>query len=298
MTRTILVAGANGWLGQKVAQALVARGARPRLMMRGGTEHKSAVAVLDALGGSADIVSADLGNAASLANVVEGVDAIASVVQGGPDVIIDGQVALANAAKAAGVKRIFPSDFSMRLDNYTVDEHVFLGLRVEADRQIAALGLPQTNVTNGAFTEMLDQPFFGLLDKAANEVRYWGSFDQPYQFTHTDDVAATVAAAVLDPETPEGPLEIASDTLSPAQLAEVASRVFDRAFTPVLLGSLEALDAEIEARRSGSNNPGDYAGLQYNRMMANGRGTLLNPRLPHANGDAAITVEAFLRSLA
>jgi nucleoside-diphosphate-sugar epimerase len=39
MTRTIAIAGANGWLGQKIATAVLDAGGAPRLSVRGGKRN-------------------------------------------------------------------------------------------------------------------------------------------------------------------------------------------------------------------------------------------------------------------
>jgi hypothetical protein len=48
----------------------------------------------------------------SLRPAVKGVDTIVSCVQGGPDVIVEGQTNLLKVAVEAGVKRFYPSDYS------------------------------------------------------------------------------------------------------------------------------------------------------------------------------------------
>ena len=55
----------------------------------------------------------DLADAPSLDRATDGVDVIISAVQGGPDFIVKGQVALAEAGKRNGVPRILPSDFGL-----------------------------------------------------------------------------------------------------------------------------------------------------------------------------------------
>lgn len=218
MTRTVLIAGATGMLGHKIAAALQARGARVRLMVRGGQAHPKAAALQPLIANGAELVDADVANPASLARAVPGAHVIVSALQGGPDVIVDGQRALADAGLAAGVARIFPSDFSVDFRSMADEEHVFLGWRRQGDAAIATVGLPQTNTFNGAFTEMLLEPFLGLIDWQQHRVAFWGDADQPYDFTTTDDTAVYVAAAAIDPDAPTGALGVVGEVASPRQL--------------------------------------------------------------------------------
>lgn len=292
---TVLVAGATGWLGQQIAAELLNRGAQVRLMARGGAAHAKAqdLAVLVARG--AEIVDANVGAPETLDAAVRSVEVIVSALQGGPDVIIDGQAALAAAGLRAGVRRMFPSDFAVDFRNIADGDHLFLSWRKAGDAAIAALGMPQTNTFNGAFTEMLMQPFFGLMNLPSGEVAYWGDADEPYDFTTTADTARFVAAAALDHATPPGPLQIAGDTLSPRQLAQVASKAFGKAFTLNRLGDLDDLNAEIARRQATApKDPTAWAGLQYHRAMASGSGKLRaidNARFPDIQ---PTTIDAYL----
>ena len=53
----------------------------------------------------AELVVGDLGDTASLSRATDGVDVIVSAVQGGNDVIIDGQVALAEAGRREPISK-------------------------------------------------------------------------------------------------------------------------------------------------------------------------------------------------
>ena len=164
MTRTILIAGASGWLGRKIAASLLDAGGDVRLMLRGGAEHPKAKDLGGLVARGARIVAGDVTEPGSLPEALDGVSVIVSALQGGPDIIIVGQGKLAKAGKAAGVERIFPSDFAVDFTAIPVEDHLFLGWRKLGQAAIAETGLAQTNTYNGAFTEMLRQPFFGLVD--------------------------------------------------------------------------------------------------------------------------------------
>src|SRR5918993_6110774 len=116
MAQTVLLAGATGMLGSRVAHHLVEEpDARLRLLVRGAKDPKKRAALEPLLAGGAEIVEGDLADRPSLDRATQGVDVIVSAVQGGPEVIIDGQVALAEIGRRNGVRRILPSDFGLDL---------------------------------------------------------------------------------------------------------------------------------------------------------------------------------------
>jgi uncharacterized protein YbjT (DUF2867 family) len=253
---SILIAGATGWLGQQIANEVLNAGAKVRLMVRGGAANKKVADLAALTARGATLVDADIAVPASLDAAVAGVDVIVSALQGGPDVIVDGQAALATAGKRAGVQRLFTSDYAVDFRTIPDAEHLFFSWRKAGQRAIAATGLTQVNTYNGAFMDMLLQPFFGLLDVEKSVVAHWGDADQPYDFTTTADTARFVAAAVLDPKLPAGPFQIAGDTLSPRQLAVAASTALGKPFRVDCLGSLEDLASEIARRQAAEpNNP-------------------------------------------
>lgn len=123
MKQTVLIAGATGMLGGRVAHYLLeSPEAHLRVLVRNANGKKrDAIKALSRQG--AEIVEGDLSFPASLERATQAVDVVISTVQGGPDVIIDGQLALATAAKKNGVRRILPSDFGLDLFKATSGEH-------------------------------------------------------------------------------------------------------------------------------------------------------------------------------
>lgn len=101
MTRTVLVAGAHGQVGQHVTELLAERDGTARAMVRDPDQTDE----VEALGG--DPVVADLTE--DVADAVEGCDAIIFAAgSGGEDVYgvdRDGAINLIDAAEAAGVDR-------------------------------------------------------------------------------------------------------------------------------------------------------------------------------------------------
>ena len=136
MTQLVLLAGATGMLGRRIAHCLTNEpDARLRLMLRPGTMNDAgkAKALAPILERGAEIVFGDLADPASLERAVTGVEVVVSAVQGASAVMIDGQVALAEAARRAGVRRILPSDFALDLFRTPPGEHRLYDMRRQAD---------------------------------------------------------------------------------------------------------------------------------------------------------------------
>ncbi len=136
MIQTVLLAGATGMLGSRVAYHLLEQpDAHVRLLARDARAKRAQLEPL--LKRGAEIMDGDLADQEALNRATEGVDVIVSAVQGGPDVIIDGQVALAEAGKRNGARRILPSDYALDLFSATPGEHLMFDLRLNLWRPAA-----------------------------------------------------------------------------------------------------------------------------------------------------------------
>jgi len=299
MALKVLVAGATGMMGQKVASALLQRGAGVRLLVRGGENNSKADQLKPLKERGVEIVDGDVTKPDTLATAVADVDVVVSTLQGGRPIIVDGQLALAKAAKKAGVKRFFPSDFSVYFDKaLDVDFHVWIGLRNEADKLIAEeVDIPQTNTCNGCFMEMVVDTPLGVVDTKSNTVFYWGDADKKYAFTATDDSAQFVASAVTNDAVGPGPFCVVGDEKSPTDIVQTLTKLTGREFSLQCRGSLSDLDKEIETRRQKDpQNEMSYAFPMYLRMMASGRGDMPavhNNKCPDVKPQS---LEAFIRA--
>ena len=152
MRQTVLLVGSTGMLGSQIARnLLISNNTGVRLLVRKDNEAKSGALVKEFRDQGAEVVDGDLADRASLERATRNVDVIVSAVQGGPEVIVDGQVALAEAGKRNCVGRILPSDYTLDLFKATPGEHAAFDLRRTADERIAKIGLEQINVLQGAF---------------------------------------------------------------------------------------------------------------------------------------------------
>ena len=274
MTQTILLIGATGMLGSRIAHHLFDQsGVRVRLLVR----SPSGQASQSFLNRGAEIIEGDLGDAASLDRATQGVDVVVSAVQGGSDVVVDGQVALARAAKRNGVRRILPSDFALDLFKATPGEHAAFDMRRTADERIAAIGLEQVNVLQGGFMELFT-PGRGAIDLDAGTVGFFGDGDRPVEVTSVDDTARVVAKLAADRAAPAGKFAIAGDRVSFREAGRIVAAQTGRPLRPVSYGS----EADLRAAMAAAD-PEKRVMLAYLLYMTNGQTALTdlqNDRYP------------------
>jgi nucleoside-diphosphate-sugar epimerase len=267
---TIVVAGATGDLGGRIATALLARGASVRALLRHDADD-AARNQLNARG--VDVATVDARDADSVAAACAEAACVVSALNGLSDVILDRQSVLIDGAVRAGVPRFIPSDFSADFTKTPAGRNRNFDLRREfmgrADR--ASIGV--TSILNGAFMELLDGDM-PLIQSRIRCVLFWGDADQVLDFTTKDDVAAYTAAAAMDAATPRI-LRIAGDSLSVREMARGLSETTGSTYRTLRAGGMSSLSALIGATKRLA--PGDDAvfpawqGMQYTRDMFDGR---------------------------
>jgi uncharacterized protein YbjT (DUF2867 family) len=292
MTQTVLLVGATGMFGSQIArQVLTQADARLRLLLRASDDAAKKEALKPLIQAGAEIVHGDLADGSSLDRATEGVDVIISAVQGGPDVIIDGQVALAEAGKRNGVRRLLPSDYALDLFKATPGEHMMFDLRRQADEAIAATGIEHVHVLQGAFMVMFG-PGMGTFDYDKATVSFWGDGTQPIEVTSVEDTARMVARVALDRNIESGKFAFAGDHISIVHAAEVIEAQTGRHFKHHSLGTEVELRIALEAAAKDMSNPFKAVMLAYQLYMLTGQTALTelqNHRYPE------IELESFAR---
>ena len=245
MATTIVVAGATGNLGGRIASALRERGATARALVRvgaGGDKRD------DLARRGAEIADVDMADVSALARACAGASCVVSALQGLRDVIVDAQSTLLDAALAAGVPRFIPSDYSVDFTKVPAGENRNFDLRRAFHERLDVAPVASTAIFNGAFAELLTYNV-PLLDVDKKVVGYWGDPDWRIDFTTMDDTAAYTAAAALDPTTPRT-LRIASFQVSAVDLAAFTADVLKTPFALVRMGSLDDLTAYNQRERA------------------------------------------------
>jgi nucleoside-diphosphate-sugar epimerase len=269
MTQIILLAGATGMLGGRIAHYLLEQpDARVRLLIRDIAGKKQALDPFAAKG--AELIEGDLTDSASLDRATQGVDVIMSAVQGGPDIIIDGQVALAEAGKRNGVRRILPSDFGLDLFKATRGEHAAFDWRRTADERIAAIGVEQVNILQGGFMELF-MPGMGAIDLEKGTVGFFDDGNRPIDVTSVEDTARMTARVAVDRTVPAGKFAFAGDHVSFRQAGEIVAARTGRALEPVSFGS----EADLRSAMAAAD-PQKRVMLAYLLYMLTGQAALTN----------------------
>lgn len=288
MADKVLLAGGTGMLGSRIAHHLLSRlGVRVRLLVRDPAGKTAALEPLLSCG--AELIEGDLADLGSLDRATRGVDVIVSAVQGGPDVIVDGQVALAKAGKANGVRRILPSDYALDLFKATPGEHAMFDMRAQADAGIAETGLDQVNVLQGAFMEMF-LPGRGPIDPDARTISFFGDGARPIEVSSLEDTARMIARVAVDRDVSPGKFAFAGDHVSFRQAGDIVARAAGQPIEPVSQGS----EADLRAAMAKAS-PEKKVMLAYLLYMTNGQ-TALSDLQNHRYADLALEgFEAFAR---
>lgn len=240
----VLIAGGTGTLGARIARHLLAdQTVQLRLLLRAGAldkpEKARTVAGLVALG--ATVATGDLKDPASLTEATRGIDVVVSAVQGGADVMIDGQLALARAASANGARRFVPSDFALDIFNAPAGAPMF-DMRRRAGEAIEATGIDVVRVLNGAFMDMmLDPDTADVVDLQKGTAQYFGTGDEPFDLTTVEDVARFTARLAVDFSAPAGVYAISGERTTFNGVADAAERVTGRTLARRSLGTVQDL---------------------------------------------------------
>jgi uncharacterized protein YbjT (DUF2867 family) len=293
----VLVVGVSGWLGSQIAGVLLESDATEvRALGRPAVPDelkKKRLELLRARG--MPVLNGDLSDPASLAKACEGIDVVISAVQGGPEIIIDGQRNLLRAAEEAGVKRMIPSDFAVDISKLEYEDNYNLGLRKKFDELFASSPVAPTSVYCGGFLDVLLSPRFPTVDWGKGILRFWGDGNQTVNYTAISDVAAYTAAAAMDAEMTGRPLRVSGNSLTMREMGRALEAASGRSLEMQSLGTAQQLLALIEEKKKTAANPWEWISLQYNWCMVSGKGKLEdldNSRYPRIK---PMTVEEFVR---
>jgi uncharacterized protein YbjT (DUF2867 family) len=266
-SNTVLLAGATGMLGARIAHHLLeAKDVALRLLVRpaalAGVGRRSGLDQLVERG--AELVEGDVADPASLLRATEGVDVVVSALQGGREVVVDGQIALARVAAANGVRRILPSDFAIDLFKATPGEHPAFDLRREADEEIASLGMEHVHVLTGALLDTLAAGG-GIVefDDEAGVATFWGTGEERFDATTVDDTARYAARVAVDASVPSGKFAVSAQQLSFGDIVSAVERGAGRRYERRSRGTTDDLRAWIaDQREAGETTAAMYGTYQ------------------------------------
>src|SRR6185312_4584695 len=179
----VLVTGATGNVGSLVVQQLVGAGRRPRVFVRDPAKAHAL------FGDRVDLAAGDLGDEASLASALAGVDAV-FLVNSGHDLELRDTLA-ASAARANGVRLVKLSSIDAR------EQNVGTGVwHARGEAAIRASGVPFTFVQPSGF--MSNALYWARSIQTEGVVRS-ATGDGRIPFIHPADIAAVSVEALTDP---------------------------------------------------------------------------------------------------
>ncbi len=274
--QTVLVVGATGRLGSRVAHHLLQLPHTDvRLLVRPHALNDAVkarrIAALTQQG--AQVIEGDLQHPGSLIQATQQTDVVISTVQGGPDVVLDGQLALLDAAQTNGVRRMLPSDFTLDVFNTPPGDLPTYDLQRQADQAIQTSGLEHVHVLTGLFMDAL-LTLTPLIDLEAHTMRVWGDGTERFDVIGLDDAAQYAARAAVDRTLPSGKFSVASQTLSLNEMTTGVQQITGRPLHQERLGSLTDLQRHIAQRFAATANPWETLFERFYRTMLDGSGTL------------------------
>ncbi len=296
--KVIVIAGATGDLGGRVAGELLQKGAHVRALVRvGGSSPR-----LESLRvQGAEIVSVNFANPESLASAVRDAGVVVSTLAGLRDVIVTTQSALLDAAVRAGVPRFIPSDFAIDFTKLPPGSNRNLNLREEFRERLEKAPIRATSILNGAFMDMLTGTAPFILFKF-RRILCWGDPDQLMDWTTISDTAKYTAQAALDPDTPRF-LRIAGEELSARRLQNLMTELTGTPYGLLRPGGLAIFKVLIQMTKTFTPDKGEiyppWQGMQYMHNMYSGQPKFLsldNARYPMKWTQARDVLSDFLKT--
>ncbi|MDN3594408.1 NmrA family NAD(P)-binding protein [Zunongwangia endophytica] len=268
MKKKILIAGATGMLGSKIADYLLQQGAEVIAIVRESSKTEK-ISQLKYSG--ATIIPLQMEDRLALQRACEGVSCVISAVAGLGETIIDFQSRLLDAAIAAKVPRFIPSDFSTDFTQMDKGFNRNFDLRKEFKVYLDQQPIQSTSIFNGAFAYLLNYnlPLFNV--KEGRVLFYGEKQDFSIDFTTVEDTAQYTAKVALDDKTPRN-LNIASFSPSPKDFGAIGKQFFDKDFELINGGSLEDFATVIQEKRKANPKSeqelyADWQQMQYLHSM-------------------------------
>ncbi len=244
MKKIVVVAGATGNLGGKIVNALLAKGAEVRAIVRLETDAKK-IKALEEKG--VKVFQVDTTKPTEIAKHCLGVHCIVSALAGLRETIIDAQKVFLDAAILANVERFIPSDYSSDFTNLIDGQNRNLDWRREFHRYLDKQPIKPTTIFNGPFMELLttDMP---LILFNINRILCWGNRNQIIEFTTTYNMAEFTAQVALDESTPRY-LRIAGDRLSCNDFVKLLTELTGKKYKLLKPGGIGLLNFMIAMTR-------------------------------------------------
>lgn len=254
MEGEIVVAGATGGLGSRIATGLARRGIAVRALVRPATAG-AAVERLESAGVA--VCRADLEDAATLPDALAGAACVVSTATSFPGDRRDD--AIAKVDRAGTIALVDAAEAST-----TVDRFVFVSFKPvpyefplqdakrAVERRLATAALDTVVLRPGKFMDIWFSPLCGF-DVAAAKATIFGPGDQPVTWIAVRDVAEIAIRAALGESPVRGTFELGGpDALSQREVVERFEVATGRRFALEVVG-----EDELEQRLADAVHPVD-----------------------------------------
>ncbi|MBA2612140.1 MAG: NmrA family NAD(P)-binding protein [Bacteroidetes bacterium] len=275
MKDNILLAGATGNLGGKIADMLISKKANVIAIVRKETNHTK---IENLTKKGIKVLQIDMTNSDEIAKACRDVNCVISAFSGLRETIVDSQKLLLDAVVKAGVSRFIPSDYSSDFTNLVPGKNRNLDLRREFHTYLDTKPIKATTIFNGPFMDLLttDMPLILFKKK---KILCWGNPDIKMDFTSTYNVAEYTANVALDNSSPRY-LKIAGDTMSANDIKNLMSELSGTKYKLFRPGGIGLLNSIIGVAkffdRSKTELYPAWQGMQYMRDMMEGRAVITN----------------------
>ncbi|KAG8701115.1 hypothetical protein FRC09_005553 [Ceratobasidium sp. 395] len=187
-SKVVAVAGAGGLVGKAFTDALLDSGVfKVRILTRESSIDSAPLQDFKKRGASLHAISYE--DEASIIKALEGVDTVVATVAA--TALVSAQVPLIKAAKRAGVKLYFPSEYGSEFEDHSSPSPIIQAKKTVL-KTAKEVGLPVAVVSNGGFPECCFIPPIGYAF-AQKKVTIWGDGNAKHSWTTVRDVAQWVA---------------------------------------------------------------------------------------------------------
>lgn len=249
-----LIVGATGLLGGEICRRLAARGKPLRALVRTSAQPEKLEA-LRSLG--VELVAGDLKNTGSLRPACAGAAAVISTAsttashQEGDSIPVvdqDGQIALVDAARDAGVGHFVYISYSGQIDGE--DPSPLTRAKRAVEERIRASGMTYTILRPSFFMEVWLSPHLGF-DYPNGKATIYGAGENPVSWISFGDVAEFAVQSLENPAAHNAILELGGPTaVSPNEVVRMFEQIGGRTFEVQ-----HVPEDALRARRAGAQNP-------------------------------------------
>ena len=263
-----LVVGATGLLGGEICRRLLRAGKPVRAVVRSTSDpaKKDALAQL-----GADLIEADLKDRASLDRACRGASTVFSTptailsraeADSFDTVDLDGQMALVDAARVAGVERFVFVSVSQGLGE---GGNPLIAAKRAVEKHIQQSGLEYTILRPSFFMEIWLSPHLGFDVEKAQATGY-GSGANPISYISLHDVADFAVQSLSHPNARNAVIELGGpEALPPLRVIEIFEKLVGRPFQRQFVS-----EQELQARKAAATNPFEVTFADL--MLASARG--------------------------